>query len=44
MQCDGIRNYIGVVFVDVMSRVKYIGLCEGCIIELGSKCEVLVVR
>jgi hypothetical protein len=27
-----------------MCRVKYIGLCEGCIIELASKCGVLVVR
>jgi hypothetical protein len=33
-----------VVLFDVMSRVKYVGLCEGCIIELESKCGVLVVR
>jgi hypothetical protein len=33
-----------VVLFDVMSRVKNIGLCKGCIIELESKCGVLVVR
>jgi hypothetical protein len=33
-----------VVLFDAMSRVKNIGLCEGCIVELESKCEALVVR
>lgn len=33
-----------VVLFDVMSGIKNIGLCEGYIIELESKCGVLVVR
>jgi hypothetical protein len=33
-----------VVLFDVMSRVKNIGLCKGCIIEVESKCGILVVR
>jgi hypothetical protein len=36
MQCDGIRDYIGVVFVDVMSRVKYIYACaKDVLLSLG---------
>jgi hypothetical protein len=33
MQCDGIRDYIRVIFVDVMSSLENARLRGGCIVK-----------
>jgi hypothetical protein len=33
MQCDGIRDYIGDIFVNVTSSLENASLCGGCVIK-----------
>jgi hypothetical protein len=33
MQCDGIRDYIGDIFVDVTSSLENASLSGGCIVK-----------
>ncbi|PWZ14637.1 hypothetical protein Zm00014a_011886 [Zea mays] len=33
MQCDGIRDYVGVIIVDVTSSLENARLRRGCIVE-----------